>query len=232
MMSTSLLRLSRCQHAGVFAAAITTVLKPAWHEIPRLPSRGFEDRAAVHIGSGGTVVRWWAWVRRDAVLTVVDELEYPEHEPRPQDVPDPEPLGLLEGRPCAWVKVHICCARSGQSTVPAISKGGACSIAQGSLSGGRAGWRPCNPKMMIGTSMAQLMPMMMSVPSRTDSSRRPSVVWSWQLLGFEMMKRMPMIMNHVTCDATPAIASTGRKSELICHLHPTCMRPIVSALCG
>ena len=33
MMSTSRLRCCRCQHAGVFTAAITTVLKPAGHEL-------------------------------------------------------------------------------------------------------------------------------------------------------------------------------------------------------
>ena len=38
MISTSLLRLCRSQHAGVFKPAITTVLKPAQHELPGPPS--------------------------------------------------------------------------------------------------------------------------------------------------------------------------------------------------
>ena len=94
------------------------------------------------------------------------------------------------------------------------------------------GHKPCSPKAMIGHSMAQLMPIMHSVPSRTDSSSRPGVVESLQLLGFEMMNRMAIMMNHITCDASPAIASTGKKSELICHLHRQPRYQPMGASCG
>jgi hypothetical protein len=72
--------------------------------------------------------------------------------------------------------------------------------------------------MMIGVSRMQLMAMITSVPSRTDSRSLPGVLDSSQSLGFEMMKRIPTIRNHTKCDSSPAIASTGRKSLLICHL--------------
>ena len=107
---------------------------------------------------------------------------------------------LAQLHPQRWMKPAHTCMKNGRT------------------SGEEGG--PRSPKMMIGTSNTQLIAMMHMVPSRTDSSSWPEVVEFSQLLGFEIRNRMATMRNHMTCDTTPAIASTGRKSELICHLHP------------